>query len=76
MNFITSRPLGEKIVPIQQEGHMTANSIISGAVMFGREKMQPGVLVEPYPEHAVQPDNESSVAEFRNKVWYVRIAHC
>lgn len=51
---------------------MTANTIIAGAVMFGREKMQPGVLVEPYPEHAVDPNNEASIAEFRNKVWYVR----
>lgn len=51
---------------------MTANTIIAGAVMFGREKMQPGVLIEPHPEHAVDPKNETSLADFRNKVWYVQ----
>ncbi|KAI0698146.1 hypothetical protein BC835DRAFT_1413279 [Cytidiella melzeri] len=62
---------GEKIVPIQQEGHMISNAIIAGAVMFGRGKMQPGVIIEPYAQHAaaVFPDNDESIAEFRNKVW-------
>ncbi|KAI0337721.1 acetyl-CoA synthetase-like protein [Trametopsis cervina] len=60
---------GEKIVPIPQEGHLVSNSIVAGAVMFGREKMQPGVLVEPHPAHVVDPLDEAAVVNFRNKIW-------
>ena len=74
MCLINSLP-GEKIVPIQQEAHMSSSTIIAGAVMFGREKMQPGVIVEPYAEHAALPDSDVSVAEFRNKVWYCEMFH-
>lgn len=62
---------GEKIVPIPQESHMTSSPFIAGAIMFGREKMQPGVLIEPHPSHAINPANEAEVVEFRNKVWSV-----
>ena len=37
--------------------------------MFGREREQAGLLVEPYSEHAVDPADETALAEFRNKIW-------
>ena len=37
--------------------------------MFGREKMQPGILIEPHPSHVIDPDNEAELIEYRNKVW-------
>ncbi|KAL6302718.1 hypothetical protein BKA93DRAFT_736353 [Sparassis latifolia] len=64
---------GEKIVPIPQEGHIGAHRMISGVLMFGRGHLQPGVLVEPKPEYAVEPGNEHSIAEFRNAIWWVDI---
>ena len=39
--------------------------------MFGREREQAGVLVEPNPAHAIDPNDSSALAEFRNKLWFV-----
>ncbi|GJE99007.1 acetyl-CoA synthetase-like protein [Phanerochaete sordida] len=60
---------GEKVVPIPQEGLITANRLVSAAVMFGRGREQCGVLIEPRPEHAVQPNDQAALVEFRNKIW-------
>ncbi|KAH9951150.1 hypothetical protein B0H21DRAFT_855734, partial [Amylocystis lapponica] len=60
---------GEKSVPIPQEHLITAHSFVSGALMFGRGRMQVGVLVEPHPAHAVEPGNEKALVEFRNAIW-------
>ncbi|KAI0085165.1 hypothetical protein BDY19DRAFT_909277 [Irpex rosettiformis] len=62
---------GEKIVPIPQESHISSSPLVAGAIMFGREKMQPGVLIEPHPSHVIKPDNEAELIEYRNKVWPV-----
>lgn len=61
---------GEKIVPLAQEGHIVSSPFVSGCVMFGREREQAGVLVEPSPEYSVDPKDDNAVAEFRNKIWY------
>ena len=60
---------GEKIVPLQQEEHITVNPMVMGALMFGRERAQPGLIVEPYPQYAIDPDDADALAEFRNKIW-------
>lgn len=39
--------------------------------MFGRGKMQPGILVELHGFCAVHPEDESESIELRNKIWYV-----
>ncbi|EKM49837.1 uncharacterized protein PHACADRAFT_154467, partial [Phanerochaete carnosa HHB-10118-sp] len=62
---------GEKIVPIPQEHHIAASPLVKGAVMFGRTKMQPGLLLEPMPDHEIDPNDDAQVAEYRNKVWPV-----
>ncbi|KAL6300002.1 hypothetical protein BKA93DRAFT_741263 [Sparassis latifolia] len=60
---------GEKFVPVRQEGHIAAHPMVMGAVMFGRGRTQPGVIVEPRPEHAIQPGDEAALSKFRNAIW-------
>lgn len=42
--------------------------------MFGREREQAGLLVEPHPEYAVDPTDEKALADFRNKIWCVLLS--
>ena len=42
-----------------------------GCVMFGREREQPGVILEPSSEHAIDPTDRSAFDEFRDKIWSV-----
>ena len=58
-------------MPIQQEGRISASPLVAAVVMFGRERPQPGVLIEPQPAHAVDPADEAALIAFRNAVWCV-----
>ena len=60
---------GEKIVPIPQEAHIAESPLVSGRIMFGRQREQPGILVAPKAEHAVDTSDATSVAAFRNALW-------
>jgi long-subunit acyl-CoA synthetase (AMP-forming) len=62
---------GEKIVPGPTEGAVIAHPAVSGAVMFGRERNQPGILVEPAEARAFDPADEAALAAFRNEIWCV-----
>ena len=42
---------------------------ILAVVMFGRGRLQNGVLVQP--KQPFDPEDEDKLAEFRNKIWYV-----
>ncbi|KAF7293886.1 Acetyl-CoA synthetase-like protein [Mycena chlorophos] len=57
---------GEKTVPGPMEDIITASPLVAGAVMFGRERNQVGVLIEP-----ARPVAPESVPEFRNAIWGV-----
>lgn len=46
-------------------------SSIQGAVMFGREHDQTGILLEPKPGHDIDVTVAKQLADFRNKMWYV-----
>ena len=61
---------GEKTVPAPMESIIASSPLVQGVVMFGRERNQVGVLIEPRPEHAIDVNDEKAVAEFRNKIWY------
>ncbi|EKM50750.1 uncharacterized protein PHACADRAFT_153004 [Phanerochaete carnosa HHB-10118-sp] len=63
--------LGEKVVPIPQEGLIGSSRMVQGAVMFGRGKSQCGILVEPKKGHAVSRNGVNALPEFRNKLWPV-----
>lgn len=39
--------------------------------MFGQGRFQNGLLVQPMPEFAFNPVNETPLERFRNLVWYV-----
>ena len=62
---------GEKTVPAPMEGIIGSSPFVQGVLMFGRERNQVGVLVEPRPEHVVDIQDDNAIAEFRNKIWYV-----
>ncbi|CAK5265953.1 unnamed protein product [Mycena citricolor] len=60
---------GEKAVPGPMEDIITANRNVSGAVMFGRERNQVGVIVEPSMSCRVDVKDEVELARFRNLIW-------
>ncbi|KAJ7439939.1 putative aminoadipate reductase [Mycena latifolia] len=62
---------GEKTVPGPMEDVMMASPFIRGAVMFGRERNQVGVLIEPNPQSQFDPKDEQQLAKFRNLIWPV-----
>ena len=69
-DYILTAPLiGEKIVPIPQENHIGSSPLVNGCVMFGREREQPGVLVEP--RAPFDPNDEPALISFRNSIWWV-----
>ncbi|KAJ7146585.1 putative aminoadipate reductase [Mycena epipterygia] len=62
---------GEKPVPAPMEDVMIASHFIAGAVMFGRERNQIGVLIEPSSDYKVDLKDDHQLAKFRNLIWPV-----
>lgn len=62
---------GEKIVPVAQEGRVSASPLVTGCVMFGREQEQAGLLVEVASSHTFSPSDEAALIDFRRKLWYI-----
>ncbi|TFK48709.1 putative aminoadipate reductase [Heliocybe sulcata] len=62
---------GEKTVPAPMEGKILTSPLVSGAMMFGRGHNEVGILIEPRPEHAIDPADEEALVEFRNALWPV-----
>ncbi|KAK2461112.1 hypothetical protein APHAL10511_006891 [Amanita phalloides] len=60
---------GEKTVPAPMESVIASSPLVQGVVMFGRERNQVGVLIEPSPGYEVNVSDERAVAEFRNQIW-------
>lgn len=56
-------------MPIPQEARISASPLVAGCVMFGREREQPGVLLEPAAAHALDPGDEAALVRFRNAIW-------
>ncbi|KAK0218397.1 NRPS-like enzyme [Armillaria nabsnona] len=56
---------GEKTNPGRIEAGLAA------ALMFGRSKFQPGILILPAPEEAFDPSDIVRLVEFRSKIWLV-----
>ncbi|KAK0492011.1 NRPS-like enzyme [Armillaria luteobubalina] len=48
---------------------LTTDKRIAAAVMFGRSRFQPGVLVSPAPGYEFDPANEKDLADFRASIW-------
>ncbi|KAJ6558269.1 acetyl-CoA synthetase-like protein [Mycena capillaripes] len=62
---------GEKTVPGPMEDIMMASPLIMGAIMFGRERNQVGVLIEPNPHYELDPKDEQAVPKYRDLIWPV-----
>ena len=56
-------------MPIAQENHMVSSPLVKGAVMFGRTRLQPGLLLEPTAGNEIDPTDNVQLAKFRNKIW-------
>ena len=61
---------GEKVVPLPQEGAIKSHHMVEDAMMFGRGKNEPGVLIELRPEFQIDVTDENAVIKFRNLIWY------
>ncbi|KAJ3918426.1 acetyl-CoA synthetase-like protein [Lentinula edodes] len=62
---------GEKCVPAPMENTLLMSPLIQGVVMFGRQRDQPGVLIEPSPGNEIEVDDPEQVSNYRNKIWQV-----
>ncbi|TFY80855.1 hypothetical protein EWM64_g3157 [Hericium alpestre] len=60
---------GEKTNPGPLEGILCQDPHIHAAVMFGRGKFQNGVLIDPKPQFAFDPTDETKLEAFRNVIW-------
>ncbi|KAI0033029.1 acetyl-CoA synthetase-like protein [Vararia minispora EC-137] len=62
---------GEKTNPGPLEDILTRDPHVRAAVMFGRERFQNGVIIEPVPDFAFDPSDERKLEAFRNAIWCV-----
>ena len=53
------------------EGILNGDPYVNSAVMFGRGRFNPGVIIEPKSEFAFDPEDQEKLAEFRNRIWCV-----
>ncbi|KAG5652629.1 putative NRPS-like protein biosynthetic cluster [Sphagnurus paluster] len=65
---------GEKTVPAPMEDVVISSPIVllasvQAVVMFGRERDQTGILIEPKPGHEIDTKDNDQLAELRNKLW-------
>ncbi|KAJ7489600.1 putative aminoadipate reductase [Mycena latifolia] len=60
---------GEKTVPGPMENVVMSSPYVSGAVMFGRERDQAGILIEPVPGIQIDVEDAVQVTDLRNKLW-------
>ncbi|KAI0045616.1 acetyl-CoA synthetase-like protein [Auriscalpium vulgare] len=61
--------IGEKTNPGPLEGILNQDRHVMAAVMFGRGKPQNGVIIDPKPQYAFDPQDEQKLIEFRNAIW-------
>ncbi|KAK0184035.1 NRPS-like enzyme [Armillaria mellea] len=60
---------GVKTNPEPIEAALISDRHISGVVMFGRGKFQPGVLIQPAPEYSFDPKDTKRLVEYRSLIW-------
>jgi hypothetical protein len=51
------------------EALVAADPSVMTTVMFGRERNQVGILVEPVPNRAFDPSDSEVLAGYRNEIW-------
>ncbi|KAJ7648213.1 hypothetical protein DFH06DRAFT_1050166 [Mycena polygramma] len=60
---------GEKTNPGPLETILNQDPHVLSCVMFGRERFQAGVIVDPKPPFVFDASDPAKLAEFRNKIW-------
>ncbi|KAF5366031.1 hypothetical protein D9758_006730 [Tetrapyrgos nigripes] len=60
---------GEKTNPGPIEDILTTDSHISAAIMFGRSKFYPGVIIAPKADKVFDPQDTKKLAEYRSLIW-------
>lgn len=59
---------GEKAMPGPLEGAVISSKLVQGALAFGRERSQLGILVELSSN--IQRTDEEDLASLRNDIWF------
>ncbi|KAF7340998.1 Acetyl-CoA synthetase-like protein [Mycena sanguinolenta] len=60
---------GEKTVPGPMEELILTCPSIDATIIFGRERSQIGVLIEPTRDYAIDPRDEHQLVNYRNLIW-------
>ncbi|KAJ7075175.1 putative aminoadipate reductase [Mycena belliarum] len=60
---------GEKTVPAPMEDIVASSPDVAGAVMFGSERAQAGIIIETVPGLQIDVQNVTQLAELRDKIW-------
>ncbi|KAG5649393.1 hypothetical protein H0H81_004129, partial [Sphagnurus paluster] len=60
---------GEKTVPAPMEDVVISSPIVQGVIIFGRERDQTGILIEPKTGYEIDTKDNGQLAELRNKLW-------
>ncbi|KAJ3970201.1 acetyl-CoA synthetase-like protein [Lentinula raphanica] len=60
---------GEKTTALPIEHVVIQSPLIQGAVVFGRQRDQAGILIEPKPENQIDVKDDAAVSRFRNQIW-------
>ncbi|KAJ7072833.1 hypothetical protein C8F01DRAFT_972227, partial [Mycena amicta] len=68
-NEVIVHSSAEKTVPGPLEDIINSSPYVSAAIMFGRERDQAGILIEPSPNERIDVHNTDEVAGLRNKLW-------
>ena len=58
------------------EGILAQDPHVLTAVMFGRGRFQNGVLIDPKPQFAFDPKDETKLEAFRKLIWQVSVSLC
>lgn len=61
---------GLKVVPTPMEALISSHPDVDGAVMFGRERDQVGLLVQPANEKSYIHGDHESLRKLRDEIWY------
>ncbi|KAG6839971.1 hypothetical protein C0991_009950, partial [Blastosporella zonata] len=62
---------GEKTVPAPMEAVIMSCPFVQGALLFGREHNEAGVLIEPTAGSTIDVKDHTQLASLRNKIWAV-----
>jgi len=59
------------VLKLHSESILNGDPHVKSAVMFGRGRFNPGVIIDPKPEFVFNPEDQEKLAEFRNRIWCV-----